>query len=59
MTSWLRRLLGLSREEDPLEREIKEMRRLAKRAAKLKIEKRKAKTGEELAELLEGVFPEQ
>jgi len=57
----LKRLLGLSTEEDPLKSEIKEMRRLARSAVReARIEKRKPKKEKAFEEALpEGLFPEE
>ena len=57
----LKRALGLSTEDDPLKREIEEMRRMARRAVKAaKIEKRKPKKEKAFEEALpEELFPEE
>lgn len=57
----LKRALGLSAEEDPLKREIEEMRRLASSAVReARIEKRKPKKEKAFEEALpEGIFPEE
>ena len=57
----LKRVLGLSAEEDPLKREIEEMRRLASSAVReARIEKRKPKKEKAFEEALpEGIFPEE
>ena len=57
----LKRALGLSAEEDPLKREIEEMRRLARAAVReARIEGRKPKKEKAFEEELpEGLFPEE
>jgi hypothetical protein len=57
----LKKALGLSTEEDPLRREIEEMRKLARSAAReARIEKRKPKRGKPFEGALpEELFPEE
>jgi hypothetical protein len=52
----LKKALGLSTEEDPLKREVEEMRKLARSAAsEARIEKRKPRKGK----AFEGALPEE
>lgn len=52
----LKRALGLSAEEDPLKREVEEMRRLARKAAsEARIERRKPRK----EKAFEGALPEE
>ena len=57
----LKRALGLSTEEDPLKREVEEMRRLARKAAsEARIERRKPRKGKPFEGALpEELFPEE
>jgi hypothetical protein len=57
----LKKAFGLSTEEDPLKREIEEMRRLARKAAsEARIERRKPRKGKPFEGALpEELFPEE
>jgi hypothetical protein len=51
----LKKALGLSTEEDPLKREVEEMRKLARTASEARIEKRKPRKGK----AFEGALPDE